>query len=198
MKYDKSMVSKRFETDRPALISLIAVVVLLTVLAIAFFASPATEEVSDTRDAQQTAHDEHANHSPAEHRVAISQDAADIKTEGTDPASRQQATLASAASAPNSGSNRGDNPAAGVSGGNNKVDPETQLGNRETSGVSSSGCAVGYGRMGEQCVPARAPGGGTTTCVDVRKQFPGGIAVTGNDQLQLDKNDDGVACGQGD
>jgi hypothetical protein len=32
----------------------------------------------------------------------------------------------------------------------------------------------------------------------VRKYFPNGVAVTGDDSLKLDKNRDKTACGNGD
>lgn len=136
-------------------------------------------------------------------RVGQSQDqpipnSADKKlSKDQDPASQRQTSLASAASTPNSSGNNGDNPASGVSGGNKRVDPKDVLGGRKGSGISSGGCAVGYGRP-DQCVPARAPGGGPATCTQVRRMFPNGVGVTGSDQLKLDRNNDKVACSTGD
>jgi hypothetical protein len=71
------------------------------------------------------------------------------------------------------------------------------LGDPKTTGVLSNGCAVGYGEV-TQCVPAHAPGGGTTTCDYVVTVFPKGIAVTGKDTLSLDANRDGIACDAAD
>lgn len=71
------------------------------------------------------------------------------------------------------------------------------LGDPKASGVLSNGCAAGYGRV-DQCVPARAPGGGETTCMYVATVFPQGIEVTGKDTLGLDADGNGVACDAGD
>ena len=71
------------------------------------------------------------------------------------------------------------------------------LGDPRTTGVLSNGCAAGYGEV-TQCVPARAPGGGATTCAYVVTVFPDGIAVTGKDTLALDADGNGVACDAGD
>ncbi len=71
------------------------------------------------------------------------------------------------------------------------------LGNPKASGVLSNGCATGYGEV-TQCVPAKAPGGGTTTCDYVVTVFPQGIAVTGKDSLGLDADGNGTACDAGD
>ena len=71
------------------------------------------------------------------------------------------------------------------------------LGNPRTSGVLSNGCATGYGEV-TQCVPARAPGGGETTCAYVVTVFPKGIAVTGTDTLGLDADGNGIACDAAD
>ena len=71
------------------------------------------------------------------------------------------------------------------------------LGDPRTTGVLSNGCAAGYGEV-TQCVPARAPGGGVTTCAYVVTVFPDGIAVTGKDTLALDADGNGVACDAGD
>lgn len=76
-------------------------------------------------------------------------------------------------------------------------DPASVLGDPATTGVLSSGCAVGYGRV-DQCVPARAPGGAVTTCAYVLTVFPNGLPVTGRDPLNLDGDRDGTACGPGD
>ncbi len=71
------------------------------------------------------------------------------------------------------------------------------LGNPKASGVLSNGCATGYGEV-TQCVPAKAPGGGTTTGEYVVTVFPQGIAVTGKDSLGLDADGNGTACDAGD
>lgn len=76
-------------------------------------------------------------------------------------------------------------------------DPASVLGDPAATGVLSSGCAVGYGRV-DQCVPARAPGGAVTTCAYVLTVFPNGLPVTGRDPLELDGDRDGTACGPGD
>ena len=62
----------------------------------------------------------------------------------------------------------------------------------------SNGCAAGYGRPGEQCLPRRAPNDKRLTCAYASKLFPKGIAVTGRDRLELDSDRDGTACDPGD
>ena len=66
------------------------------------------------------------------------------------------------------------------------------------SHVLSNGCAVGYGTPGAQCLPAKGPDDTTQTCMSVMDIFPDGVKVTGTDWLELDSNQDGVACDAGD
>lgn len=111
---------------------------------------------------------------------------------GRDPAAQAQTTLAQAAGRPQV------KPATGR--GVRVTSPRRAsdvLGDPKKTGVLSSGCAVGYGTAG-QCVPARAPGAGATTCRTVLPAFPRGIRVTGRDTLHLDTDRDGLACGDGD
>ena len=138
---------------------------------------------------------------------AVVEDPAGSPRAGHDPAAQTQAGLAAAAARP--GASRpaaaGPGPAAsGPGSGPTPVRvrsprlPEQVLPNVRTSGVTSGGCAVGYGRPGAQCVPARAPGNQPLTCAYLVTLFPDGVSVVGRDQLSLDPNRDGVACGPGD
>ena len=72
--------------------------------------------------------------------------------------------------------------------------------------TARGGCTEGYG-AGSLCLPVVPPsatkhaGHGMQvrwTCSEARLTLPQGIAVTGSDQLKLDSNRDGVACGAGD
>lgn len=192
---------KRLASDRPALITVIAVAALMIVLAVALVTPKASsQEPVNTTHSHHHVGGEHARHSDEEHARYMAEHAGNNEDaasgSGQNAANRQQTSLASAASTPNSGSQTGDRPASGVSGGNKRVNSEDVIDSNDNT--SSGGCAAGYGKTGEQCVPARAPGGGPVTCEDVRRQFKDGVAVTGEDWLNLDRNNDGTACGKGD
>ncbi len=115
---------------------------------------------------------------------------------GHDPAVQRQTSLAAAAAGRHGNGTRNVRPARGVKG--RSVRRPSQLADPKTTGVLSSGCALGYGQAGSQCVAARRPGGARMTCDYLIRQFPAGIAVTGRDVLKLDTNRDGLACGYGD
>jgi hypothetical protein len=63
--------------------------------------------------------------------------------------------------------------------------------------MTSGGCIIGYGQAGQLCLPTNGDHK-KITCDYVRKYFPNGVAVTGDDSLKLDKNGDMTACGNGD
>jgi hypothetical protein len=115
---------------------------------------------------------------------------------GRDPAVQRQTGLAAAATARVGNGTRGGRPASAVQGG--RVIRPAQLGDPKRTGVLSSGCVLGYGATGSQCVPAHGPGGGAMTCGYLIGQFPAGVAVTSRDVLGLDTNGDLLACGPGD
>jgi hypothetical protein len=118
--------------------------------------------------------------------------------DGRDPASQGQNSLASAASKENGAGLRTDKPAANVKGDNGKhVHPHDVLADPKTDGTTSGGCIIGYGQAGAQCLPTNGDHK-KITCDYVRKYFPNGVAVTGDDSLKLDKNGDKTACGNGD
>jgi len=117
---------------------------------------------------------------------------------GHDPAVQRQIGLAAAAAAPVGSGSWGSKPARAVGGGHAVHAPGSVLGDPRTTGTLASGCVVGYGSPGAQCLPAHAPGGGAIGCAVVVRLFPTGIPVTGPDRLHLDTNGDGVACGAGD
>jgi hypothetical protein len=118
--------------------------------------------------------------------------------DGRDPSSQRQNSLASAASKANGAGLRTDKPAANVKGDNhNHVHPHDVLADPKTDGMTSGGCILGYGKAGEQCLPTNGDHK-KISCDYVRKYFPDGVAVTGDDKLKLDKNGDMTACGKGD
>ncbi|MBL8159622.1 hypothetical protein JNJ66_04140 [Candidatus Saccharibacteria bacterium] len=127
---------------------------------------------------------------------------------GRDPASQPQNSLQSAASKPIGTESNiqtpddGSTPAAGVntdhSGhtGHTPV-PGSSANEAQESGVSSGGCLIDYGKAGEQCL--QYPGSrDKITCEYVRTKFKDGIAATGTDRFNLDRNKDKIACGKGD
>lgn len=122
------------------------------------------------------------------------QDAAGAPRAGSNPATQRQGSLAAAAGRRQGPGTRTDRPAVGVRTG--KIVRQAPA--AAEAGVSRSGCAVGYGRPGAQCLPARGPNDTTLTCAFVRTLFSAGIAVTGTDPLDLDTDRDGVACGPRD
>lgn len=118
---------------------------------------------------------------------------------GRDPAAQSQASLAEVASRPTGAGTRTDKPAAGVSGNSNsRVESSDIYGDPKTTGINSAGCYFDYGKQGEHCVPAHAVHHGPLTCAAVNRYFENGVKVTGKDRFNLDKNNDGIACGQGD
>jgi len=72
---------------------------------------------------------------------------------------------------------------------------------KKKEGVSISGCLSSYGEVG-QCIPAGWPGKDGTphpvTCKDVADLFPKGFRASKEDPANLDKNNDGIACGEKD
>jgi hypothetical protein len=117
---------------------------------------------------------------------------------GKDPARQRQTRLAAAASAPHGSGTWGGPPARAVTGGTARRRARRVLADPKATGALASGCALGYGAAGAQCVPARSPGNRPLTCTYLVTQFPHGVTVTGPDRLHLDSNRDGVACGHGD
>lgn len=126
--------------------------------------------------------------------VAEVQDGAGAPRTGSDPARQRQGSLAAAASRPQGTGLRSTRPATGVRTGS----VVRQAPRPAIPGVTSGGCALGYGTAGAQCMPARGPGNTTLTCTYVLSLFPDGIRVTGPDRLRLDTDRDSVACGPRD
>jgi hypothetical protein len=116
---------------------------------------------------------------------------------GRDPASQSQVSLGDAASRPEGIGTRTDKPAAGVTGSaHHTMDMSgMNMPDTKTTHVLASGCVLGYGKPGEQCLPVYiAPRGVASPCAAVHKLFPKGIAVEGNDFLGLGKDASGLAC----
>ena len=118
--------------------------------------------------------------------------------DGRDPAKQKQNSLAAAASKGMGPGLRTDKPAKHVKGKHDKkVHPHDVLPDPKTEGMNSAGCIVGYGQLGEQCLPTNGDHK-KITCEYVRNYFPDGVVVTGKDTLKLDKNKDKLACGRDD
>lgn len=120
---------------------------------------------------------------------------------GRDPSQQQQASLNDAASRPTASGKQTDKPAADVQGDHNHdhATHEDVVNDPSETGVGLNGCYVDYGVQGEQCVPAHIAGDDKKlSCHEVHSKFANGIKVTGTDRFGLDKNHDGVACGDGD
>lgn len=79
--------------------------------------------------------------------------------------SRQQTSLAEAASAPHAMPHDHAHPASGVSGTQRRIDPSGVLAHDEH--FSLGGCAMGYGIPGEQCITAHNK---TTICLAAKQQ----------------------------
>jgi hypothetical protein len=126
------------------------------------------------------------------------QDSRGAPRAGKDPARQRQTRLVAVASKPHGIGTWGTKPARAVKGRSTPRKARSVLANRKATGALASGCAVGYGAAGAQCVPRRAPGNRRLTCAYLVKQFPHGVAVTGRDRLHLDSNRDRIACGYGD
>src|SRR5690554_5918693 len=77
---------------------------------------------------------------------------------GRDPASQKQTSLSEVATKPVGSGQRVEKPAANVSGGKKRVNPAKVLPDTKKTGVLASGCLLGYGTPGEQCLPARTNG----------------------------------------
>jgi len=118
--------------------------------------------------------------------------------DGRDPAQQKQTGLLAAAGRPQGPGLRGNRPAAGVQPRVEHRQPSAVLDDPKQTGVLSNGCAADYGRGGQQCLPARAPGDKPLTCAYVVTLFPDGVIVAGRDRFGLDTNGDGLACGAGD
>jgi hypothetical protein len=86
----------------------------------------------------------------------------DAPKPGRDPAAQHQTGLAAAARAPRGNGTRGVRPARAVKG--RRLRRPARLGDPRRTGVLSSGCVLGYGATGSQCVPAHRPGGAPMTC----------------------------------
>jgi hypothetical protein len=117
--------------------------------------------------------------------------------DGSDPARERQTSLAAAARTPNeSVGQRGRKPARAVKLRKLRRSASAVLG--DDPGEILGGCLAGYGKPGEQCLPARAPRDKPMTCAYASRLFPDGIKVTGRDRLRLDTDRDGIACDPGD
>jgi hypothetical protein len=126
------------------------------------------------------------------------QDSRGAPRAGKDPARQRQTRLAAVASKPHGTGTWGTKPARAVKGSSTRRKARSVIANPKATGALASGCAIGYGAAGAQCVPRRAPGNRRLTCAYLVKQFPHGVSVTGRDRLHLDSNRDKIACGYGD
>jgi hypothetical protein len=126
------------------------------------------------------------------------QDSRGAPRAGKDPARQRQVRLTAVASRPHGIGTWGAKPARAVKGSSTRRKARSVIANPKATGALASGCAVGYGAAGAQCVPKRAPGNRRVTCAYVVEQFPHGVSVTGRDRLHLDSNRDRIACGYGD
>jgi hypothetical protein len=128
--------------------------------------------------------------------------AADDPAGGTpsrsDPATQRQRSLAEAARQHLGPGTLGVKPARDVKPRRLRRLPSDVLPDPKSTGRLSSGCVLGYGVPGDQCLPARALGGKPITCAYAVELFPDGVRVTGRDILNLDSDKDGRACGPGD
>ncbi len=114
---------------------------------------------------------------------------------GHNPAAQGQTSLASVASMPDDIGKRTDNPAASVVGIIRHTDPATVLPDTKTTGVLASGCLLGYGAPGAQCLPSSLLSSSpATSCSGINKLFPTGIAITGSDSQHLNTGAS-TACG---
>jgi hypothetical protein len=119
--------------------------------------------------------------------------------DGRDPAALKQTSLAAAAAKAQGNGARVSTPAKNATKDHaHDVMPDGMVMDPATTGRLASGCAVGYGQPGAQCLPAKGPNGVKLTCAYVLKIFPHGVAVLGKDALKLDANGDKLACGPGD
>jgi hypothetical protein len=126
------------------------------------------------------------------------QDSRGAPRAGKDPARQRQTRLAAAASKPHGIGTWVAKPARAVGGSSTRRKARSVAANPKATGALASGCAVGYGVAGAQCVPRRAPGNRRLTCAYLVKEFPHGVSVIGRDRLHLDSNRDRIACGYGD
>lgn len=191
-----------FAVSRPfaaTLAALVAVVAVGIVIALGLSSTPSTNSASELEASRRQLRSEVDTVSGA-------------PRSGRDPSSQPQNDLASAASKPSgTGRQLETKPATGSpSTAPNATTPASTnvqhgqhaasetLHDPKQTGTSSGGCLLAYGKSGEQCLPARAPGNLPLTCDYIRKQFPLGIQVNGTDTLSLDMNQDKVACNAGD
>jgi hypothetical protein len=112
---------------------------------------------------------------------------------GRNPANQLQTSLAKAASMEDDIGMRVAKPAASVIGTVRHTDPATVLPNTKVTHVLASGCLLGYGVPGAQCVPAKAPNNQLLNCNFIRTIFPNGVKILGTDYLSLGQGTD-IAC----
>lgn len=112
---------------------------------------------------------------------------------GRNPASQQQTALGAAASQPIGAGQRTSRPAADLKGDKRRVNPADVLPDTKKTGMLANGCLADYGRPGEECVPSYAVSQ-ANPCQSIRRNFPGGVVVSGSDRFNLDTNRNGTAC----
>lgn len=112
---------------------------------------------------------------------------------GRDPADQVQTSLASAANAQDVIGKRVLKPAAKIVGTVRHTDPTSVLPDTKKTHVLASGCLLGYGVPGVQCVPAKAPNNQPLNCNFIRTVFPNGVKILGTDYLNLGQGSD-MAC----
>jgi len=114
---------------------------------------------------------------------------------GRNPAVQAQTSLKAAVATSHGGiGQRVDRPAANLVGSPRSVQPSDVLPDSKKTGISVSGCLIGYGTPGVQCVPGKAPNNQPITCNYIRTMFPKGVAITGSDTLRLSTGNS-TACG---
>lgn len=112
---------------------------------------------------------------------------------GRDPAAQLQTSLAKAASMEDDIGKRVVKPAAKVVGVVRHTPASAVLPDTKTTHMLASGCLLGYGVPGAQCVPAKAPKNQPLNCNFIRTIFPKGVKIMGSDYLSLGQGTD-TAC----
>lgn len=189
--YLKGIISNPIRRNfrRPRLLLAIAVVLMVTGLTVTTLAARLSESQAAAQQASENSRSR-SNKDQVEN-------AKGEPLNGRDPSSQSQTSLASAANSPAGNGTRTDKPAKDVQGDHNHT--TAYSGDPQKTGINAAGCFYDYGIPGEQCVSAgMADKDGKLTCSAVLMHFPSGLKVSGTDRFSLDKNHDGIACGDND